>query len=247
MKEYFKKYFKYILIVLFFVGVGCFLFFYLTSFNYLAQNKAVDCSNFSHIQVSNTEGSKGIVYNPWCSVSRLGKLSLYNVLQPDKTKMEKASFLIRSVNLGDYFKGPTYLVVDEETINNKVINQLLWQEGFSSQGSTIKLELPKNNTAICGDINIDDLTTPIKVFSGTQEIPLRLAKDKYYFCTSVLPLEQPPLLSVAFKNTPAFNSFKIKLYFPPVSEQGNLVSVADFINNHDYFVPFDLGQLSFPL
>jgi len=171
MKAFFKKYFKYILTVLLAIGLGYFLFSYLTSFNYLAKNKAIECSNLSHTQISNAKGSKDIVYNPWCSVNKLGKLSLYNVLQPDKIKMEKSSFLIRSVNLKDYFTGPTYLVIDEETINNKVINQLLWKEGFSTGDPTIKLETPHNNTAICGDIIIDNLAVPLKVFWGHKKFP----------------------------------------------------------------------------
>lgn len=245
MKEFFKKYFKYILIVLFFVSLGCFLFFYLTNFNYLAQNKAVECSNLSHTQISNGAGGTFAVANPWCIVNRIGRLSLYNLLEPNKTILTQSSFIIRSVNLKDYFKGPMYLVLDSETIANKIINQLLWQGGFSNQGSLIKLKVPENNTAICGDIKINDTKTLVKVFLGSEEIPARKGNDKYYFCTQVLNVQQLPQLNIAFGHTSNIKSFVMKLYLPPTSEEGNIVPVTDFIANHDYFVPFDLGQLTF--
>jgi len=245
MKEFFKKYVKYILICLLFVSLGFSLFFYLTSFNYLARNKAIECSNLSHTQISNGVGGTFAVSHPWCIVNKLGKLSLYNLLVPNKTVLAQSTFIIRSVNLKDYFKGPMYLVMDSETINNKVINQLLWQGGFSNSGSIIKLALPQNKTAVCGDIKINDTKNVVKVFLRSEEIPTRNVDGKYYFCTPVLNLQQLPQLNIAFSHTTNIKSFVMKLYLPPTSEKENIVPVTDFINRHDYFVPFDLGQLTF--
>lgn len=245
MKEFFKKYFKYILAAFVCLGVALCLFFYLTSFNFLARNKSTQCSNLSHTKISNGFGGDFAVSHPWCVVDKWGRLSLYNLLVPNKKALTQSAFIIRSVNLKDYFKGPMYLVMDSETINNEVINQLLWKSGFSSSGSIIKLALPQNNTAVCGDIKINDVNNTVKVFLGSEEIPTRNIGGKYYFCTPVLNLQQLPQLNIVFSHTPNIKSFVMKLYLPPTSEENNIIPVTDFISQHDYFVPFDLAQLTF--
>lgn len=245
MRTFLKKYFQYILSILIFIGLSYFLFSYLTSFNYLAQSKASACSKLSHTMISNGAGGTFAVSHPWCTINKLGRLSLYNLLQPNKQTLKQSSFVIRSVNLDDYFKGPLYLVMDSETIANRVINQLLWENGFAENGSLIRLTSPQSNTAICGDIKINPSTPVVKIFLGAEEIPVRKTNNRYYFCTKVLNLEQLPKLNIAFSGLGDAESFVMKLYLPPKEEQGAIIPVTDFIYQHDYFVPFDLGQLTF--
>lgn len=249
MKEFFHKYFKYILAVLACLGVALCLFLYLTSFNYLAESSALKCSRLVGAKVTNDSGRSLTVYYPWCFVSLGGKVSLYNLLQPNKLEAQKASLIVHSIDLQDAFKGPAYLVMDSETINNKVINQLLWQEGFADSASSavIKLKIPETSVSVCGDITINDSQNLPKIFVGGQEIPLRQDKDKYYFCTAALAPNSAPILNVVIPNSKNFKSFKMKLYWPPASEGGRGIPVFEFITQHDYFLPFNLSQLSFPL
>ncbi|HPS28342.1 MAG TPA: hypothetical protein PLX10_00735 [Candidatus Paceibacterota bacterium] len=235
-----------VLVVIIAITLANHLYF---SFQSRARKGLESCQKFSGTTLNVYSGNQStaiIVDHPYCKVNILGQATLINTFDTNSLRTVKpGDLIVRVINLADYFKvgNPLTMEMDAEVANNPKIMSAIMNSDIGGNGKVFKLKKPTGYVSICGEVKIPGLNETNFVVTPSDNIERAFSTNQVSFCSKVLNTEQMPFLGIAFK-VPEEGNMNMKLYIPPEANQGVNVPVADFVNYHDSFLPFDKAYLT---
>ena len=220
------------------------------SFKVRALRGIASCQKFSGATLNISSGKQLtpiVIDHPYCKINLWGQATLINTFDSDDLKTIKAGDLIvRVINLADYFNTgkPLTMEMDAEVANNpKIMNAIMNSGSIGGNGKIFKLKKPTGYVSICGEATFPGLSEANFLVAPEGNIERAFSTNQASFCSKVLDTEHMPFFAIAFKE-PFEGGMSMKLYIPPEASQGVNVPVADFLNYHDAFLPFDKAFLT---
>jgi hypothetical protein len=187
------------------------------------------------------------VSHPYCKINMWGKAELINTFDNASLNAVKpGDLIVRVVNLQDYFKdsNPLVMEMDTEVANNPKIMQAIINSGtIGGNGTVFKLKKPTGYVSICGEVKLPNLSENNFLVTPLNNVERSYSSSSVSFCSRVLDTTNMPFLAIAYKE-PQSPGMAMKLYIPPEENQGVNVPVAEFLNYHDSFLPFDKAFLT---
>ena len=215
-----------------------------------ASRGIVACQKFSGstLKIQSAKGSTNVLINhPYCKIDLWGRAVLINTFDANSLKTIKSGdLIIRAINLNDYFKEGTPLVMEmdaEVASNSKIISALARLGNVGGNGTVFKLKKPTGYVSICGEVGLPSLSEINFLVTPIEQIERTYGSSQASFCSKIFNTEAMPFMGIAFIQSAKAN-MAMKLYIPPEENQGVNVPVDDFINYHDSFLPFDKAYLN---
>jgi hypothetical protein len=209
----------------------------------------VACQKFSGstLKIQSAEGGTNVlISHPYCKINIWGKAALINTFDTNSLKTIKpGDLLVRVVNLNDYFKdgNPIVMEMDAEIANNpKIMNAIMNSDNIGGNGTVFKLKKPTGYTSICGEVKLPSLSETNFLVTPKSLIERAYGSNQASFCSKIFNTESMPFMGIAFIQ-PVKGNMSMKLYIPPEENQGLNVSVTEFMDYHDSFLPFDRTNL----